>query len=589
MDVSILQHAKDKAPRQMALDEVVELIRGDAWPAGYQPLAVMASVVSGGVMRKHIRWLTGVGIVHIRHLTRQETVTADNHTLLCYADGSGGCYVAYKYELNDGYSLDKQLRYYGRVQHWAADYYARLSSGEADRSCVGATKDVPLSRDPDVYYDDAAMPFMSADIDGADKNTEGLRERTPSWAERVMTLDEIDDYLVKHVELRRNVITSRMEIRWFADDIPRGLEPWKEFTDYEFNKLWRRMQRIKDVSERHLHQEIESDFSPDFHPFRDYLEHLPPWDGKADHIAILAAGVTVEGGEREQQSFCNCLKRWLVAMIAGWLTEDVVNQTVLVFIGRQGIYKTSWFKLLLPPQLRRYYYPRSNVKKSDKDAYTAMTQYGLIACEELDSMTKGEMNSLKADITTAIFSYRPPYGRYMENHKHIASFCATGNHPKFLNDPTGTRRWLPFKVESILSPWDFPFDHDNIFAQAYALWQGGYQYYFSDVEIEWLNDRNSRFAVANLEKQLVFRYFRKPTENESGELVDTAMALQVISYNVGPKIYPDKVDAAFADLGFEEKTVNGMSGYLAVRRKPEEIEALARLMAQDAKQQPPKT
>ena len=245
--------------------------------------------------------------------------------------------------------------------------------------------------------------------------------------------------------------------------------------------------------------------------------------------------MTVEGGEREQQSFCNCLKRWLVAMIAGWLTEDVVNQTVLVFIGRQGIYKTSWFKLLLPPQLRRYYYPRSNVKKSDKDAYTAMTQYGLIACEELDSMTKGEMNSLKADITTAIFSYRPPYGRYMENHKHIASFCATGNHPKFLNDPTGTRRWLPFKVESILSPWDFPFDHDNM------------------------------------------------------ELVDTAMALQVISYNVGPKIYPDKVDAAFADLGFEEKAVNGMSGYLAVRRKPEEIAALTRLMAQDAKQQPPKT
>ena len=49
MDVSILQHAKDRAPRQMALDEVVELIRGDAWPTGYQPLAVMASVVSGGL------------------------------------------------------------------------------------------------------------------------------------------------------------------------------------------------------------------------------------------------------------------------------------------------------------------------------------------------------------------------------------------------------------------------------------------------------------------------------------------------------------------------------------------------------------
>ena len=114
MDVSILQHAKDKAPRQMALDEVVELIRGDAWPAGYQPLAVMASVVSGGVMRKHIRWLTGLGVTHVTIENGQFTidnlrkaVVDDLHTLLCYADGSGGCYVAYKYELNDGYSLDK--------------------------------------------------------------------------------------------------------------------------------------------------------------------------------------------------------------------------------------------------------------------------------------------------------------------------------------------------------------------------------------------------------------------------------------------------------------------------------------------------
>ena len=210
----------------MALNEVVQMMKGDAWPAGYQPLAVMASVVSGGLMRKHIRWLTGLGVCTIHNkrepiTNNRETINDirqkicdDPHTLLCYTDGSGGCYVAYKYELNDGYSLDKQLRYYGRVQHWAADYYARLSGGEADHACVGATKAVPLCRDPDVYYDDAAMPFMSADIDGVGKSTEGLRERTPSWAERVMTLDEIDDYLIKHVELRRNVITSRMEIRW---------------------------------------------------------------------------------------------------------------------------------------------------------------------------------------------------------------------------------------------------------------------------------------------------------------------------------------------------------------------------------------
>ena len=69
MDVSILQHAKDKAPRQMALDEVVELIRGDAWPAGYQPLAVMASVVSGGVMRNSNLQKPETFLVYVRKVS----------------------------------------------------------------------------------------------------------------------------------------------------------------------------------------------------------------------------------------------------------------------------------------------------------------------------------------------------------------------------------------------------------------------------------------------------------------------------------------------------------------------------------------
>ncbi len=35
MELSILQHAKDKAPRQVTLDEMVRQIRGDQWPTGY--------------------------------------------------------------------------------------------------------------------------------------------------------------------------------------------------------------------------------------------------------------------------------------------------------------------------------------------------------------------------------------------------------------------------------------------------------------------------------------------------------------------------------------------------------------------------
>ena len=199
-------------------------------------------------------------------------------------------------------------------------------------------------------------------------------------------------------------------------------------------------------------------------------------------------------------------------------------------------------------------------------------------------MKPAQMNTLKADITTAFFDDRPPYGRYTEHRKHIASFCGTGNNVRFLNDPTGTRRWLPFKVENILSPREFPFEYEGIYAQAYALYQTGFEYYFSGQEIEWLNDRNQRFSVANLEQQLVHRHFRKPSGTEPTELIDVVAALDAFPHSLLAKITSERVDAAFAALGYEEATVNGTTGYLAVHRKPEEIQSLGRLMALDAGQ-----
>ena len=58
MELSILQHAKDKAPRQVTLDEMVRQIRGDQWPTGYEPLVVIGAVVAGGLQKKNVRWLT---------------------------------------------------------------------------------------------------------------------------------------------------------------------------------------------------------------------------------------------------------------------------------------------------------------------------------------------------------------------------------------------------------------------------------------------------------------------------------------------------------------------------------------------------
>ena len=66
MEVSILQHAKDKAPRQVAVDELVSQMRSASWLEGYQPLAVFSAVVEGGLQKKNVRWLTGMAVVKLR-------------------------------------------------------------------------------------------------------------------------------------------------------------------------------------------------------------------------------------------------------------------------------------------------------------------------------------------------------------------------------------------------------------------------------------------------------------------------------------------------------------------------------------------
>ena len=45
---------------------------------------------------------------------------------------------------------------------------------------------------------------------------------------------------------------------------------------------------------------------------------------------MLAASVTVAGGLDEWAHFMECLRKWLVAMVAGWIDDRVVNHEVLV-------------------------------------------------------------------------------------------------------------------------------------------------------------------------------------------------------------------------------------------------------------------
>ena len=397
---------------------------------------------------------------------------------------------------------------------------------------------------------------------------------------KTATVEEIKSFLDGHISLRFNEITSRVEYEIPADNT--DAHRFMPVNDRIVNSLWSQMSTITRVNIQDMYRVIESDYVPVFNPFKEYLNHLNK-PGDQDYIHELAQTVRVKGGEQEQMLWHLYLKKWLVGMVASWISDDVVNNVILVLIGEQGAYKTTWFNYLLPPPLKQYFYTKTNANRMSKDDILTLAQYALVCCEELDTMRPAELNQLKAAVTMPSIDERAAYAHYHEHRKHIASFCGTGNNTQFLSDPTGNRRWLPFEVESIVSPRDHPFHYEGIYSQALALYESGFQYWFTKEEIQELNRHNRQFETPRLEHELVDLYFRKPTDSELGEFMSVARALQMISNGISQKLSAVNVGRAFSDLGFKRVRTNSSRGFIVVCRTSEEIKAYQHRLLMDAK------
>lgn len=396
---------------------------------------------------------------------------------------------------------------------------------------------------------------------------------------KTATVEEIKSFLDGHISLRFNEITSRVEYEIPADNT--DAHRFMPVNDRIVNSLWSQMSTITRVNIQDMYRVIESDYVPVFNPFKEYLNNLSK-PGEQDYIRELAQTVRVKGGEQEQKLWHLYLKKWLVGMVASWISEDVVNNVILVLIGEQGAYKTTWFNYLLPPPLKQYFYTKTNANRMSKDDILTLAQYALVCCEELDTMRPAELNQLKAAVTMPSIDERAAYAHYHEHRKHIASFCGTGNNTQFLSDPTGNRRWLPFEVDSILSPREHPFHYEGIYAQALSLYTSGFQYWFTKEEIQELNRHNKQFETPHLEHELVDLYFRRPIDSELGEFISVARALQMISNGISQKLSAVNVGRAFSDLGFKRVRTNSSRGFIVVCRTPEEIKAYQHRLLMDA-------
>lgn len=418
------------------------------------------------------------------------------------------------------------------------------------------------------YDGDVAGIFRSCyqhtDEHGTRRLEGGQRRKRNADETEENVVEAIEAFLASQGLFRKNTVTGKCEL---STD---GGKTYCDLTDRHVNSLWREMcKQVRPVRITDLRAVIESDLVGLYNPFECYFQSLPEWDGLSDPIAALAAQVHVKVGAG---LFPRLFKKWLVAMTASLVHPEVVNHEILVLIGRQGIYKTTWLNNLLPPQLRRYFYLKSNSRNIGKDDLLTLSEFAVVCLEELDEMDGRELNQLKALTTMRTINERAAYAHYKEVRTHIASFCGTGNNIHFLTDLTGNRRWMPFEVESIESPYLHPLDYPAIYAQAYALVKKGFPYWLDDEELHLLNEHNRHFEVPCLERDLILTYYQRPEEGQECVFASNAQILARINAGLRHKLSAVKVGTIMRQEKFEPMRVGGKRGYRVVELTAEQIE-----------------
>ena len=185
----------------------------------------------------------------------------------------------------------------------------------------------------------------------------------------------VQNHLQSLNDYRFNVVTGNIEFLPKTGSGPRIL------SDYDLNSMVRSLALSNiDYPVGSVRNLLKSDFIQQYDPYLDYFDSLPEWDGVTDYIGQLAKTVDTDNPELWLASF----RKWLVALVGGVLDEQIINHTMIVLTGKQGLGKTTWILGLIPEQLKGYVFS-GTINPDNKDTLIYLSESMLINLDELEN------------------------------------------------------------------------------------------------------------------------------------------------------------------------------------------------------------
>ena len=227
---------------------------------------------------------------------------------------------------------------------------------------------------------------------------------------------------------------------------------------------------------------LEADLNS-YNPVTDYFKSLV---GEADESLFNDIYEILGVSDVSKQLL---IKKWFVqcvAMAFNDTKEPYGAEGVLILSGKEGLGKTSFFRLITPNEA--WFKSQSEpIVLGNKYIILGVLRYWIVELGEIDTTLKRKKGQFKSFLTASKYSLRRPYGRSKEEIIRRTSFCGTTNNDRFLTNESDYRRFwvVPVKTIDLERLRSFHETRLNDFwLECYNLYKSGFSYYLSSSELD---------------------------------------------------------------------------------------------------------
>ena len=242
---------------------------------------------------------------------------------------------------------------------------------------------------------------------------------------------------------------------------------WSDYLDTK-TAIWLQRVHETEFSPNKVGQAVEVVARANrYHPVREALEALAPWDG-------------IDRLEMWPMDFLGVADSPYARLVAKWSVMSIVKRVLypgckhdycIVLEGPQGDGKSSVARIF-----GWNWFGDTDLNLESKDALLGLPGHLVYEIAEMGSLMKAEEKKQKSFLSRQEDEYRPPFGKRLIKVPRQCSFWGTTNETEYLKDPTGARRFWPLLTHQTAD--DFDLDglravHPMLMAEALARVRAG--------------------------------------------------------------------------------------------------------------------